>query len=214
MAIDLSGRHVVVTCGAGALGGAVVDALAAAGAICHAPGRAELDLTDEAAVSRFYAALPELWASVQVAGGFAAAPIVQTSLAALRAQLDINLITCFLACREAVKRMVSRPGGGRIVNLGSRAALVPGGGAIAYSVAKAGVVALTQALADEVKASQILVNAVIPSIIDTPANRAAMPGAPHDRWPQPAALASAVVWLASPQNELVSGALLPIYGEA
>ena len=76
---------------------------------------------------------------------------------------------------------------------------------------------MTQCLADEVKASRILVNAVIPSIIDTPANRAAMPAAAQtqgDKWPKPAAIADAIAWLASPANQLISGASLPVYGEA
>src|SRR5262245_553599 len=101
MASDLDGKHVVVTGGSGALGRAVVDAFLEAGAVCHVPELhpppagpprdrlhvvGGVDLTDEAAVVRFYAALPELWASVQVAGGFAAAPFVKTSLADFRAQ--------------------------------------------------------------------------------------------------------------------------------
>jgi len=131
----------------------------------------------------------------------------------------MNLATCFLCCREAVKSMTrassgSATAGGRIINVGSRAALAPAGGAIAYSVSKAAVVSLTQCLADEVKGSRILVNAVIPSTIDTPANRAAMPGARHDRWPKPSEIASAITWLASPDNQIVSGALLPVYGAA
>src|SRR4051812_37213179 len=148
----LKGRRVVVTGGAGALGVAVVDALAAAGADVLAPRRDQVDLGDEAAVAAFYAGVPELWASVQVAGGFAAAPFVDTSLADFRRQLDMNLTTCFLCCREAVRRM-SAPAapGGRIVNVASRAAVSPAGGSIAYTVSKAGVTALTQALADEVK---------------------------------------------------------------
>jgi NAD(P)-dependent dehydrogenase (short-subunit alcohol dehydrogenase family) len=211
---DLSGRHVVVTGATGGLGPAVVAALTGAGAICQLPPRHEVDLTDEAAVARYYAGLPAPpWASVHVAGGFVAAPITATSLSEFRRQIDINLVTCFLCCREAVRRMAPA-GGGRIINVGSRAALAPAGGAIAYSAAKAGVVSLTQCLADEVKATGILVNAVIPSIIDTPANRAAMPQADHARWPRPEAIAAAVVWLAGPDNQLVSGGLLPVYGQA
>ena len=214
---DLKGRRIVVTGGAGALGGAVVDALRAAGADCVAPRRSEVDLTDEGSVAAFYAKVPDLWASVQIAGGFAAAPFVDTSLADFRGQLDMNLVTCFLCCREAVRRMIaSASGGGRIVNVASRAAVSLAGGSIAYSVSKAGVTALTQALADEVKGSHVLVNAVLPSIIDTAANRAVMPNPAgvYDRWPKPAAIAAAIAWLASPANQLVSGALVPVYGEA
>ena len=216
---DLGGLHIVVTGGAGALGRAAVEALSALGATCHVPRHQEVDLTDEAAVTAYYQRLPPLWGSVQVAGGYAGGPFAVTSLADFRRQMEMNLTTCFLCCREAVRsigRRAGGPPGGRIINIGSRAALRLGGGAIAYSVSKAGVVALTQCLADEVKASRILVNAVIPSIIDTPANRAAMPGAAQahgDEWPKPAAIAGAIAWLASPANQLVSGALIPVYGD-
>lgn len=217
MTTGLAGKQIVVTGGGGALGRAVVEALSAAGATCHAPSQHDLELTDEAAVVAYYARLPPLWASVQVAGGYAGAPFADTTLADLRRQLDMNLTTCFLCCREAVKSMTRASpsgGGGRIINIGSRAALAPSGGSIAYSLSKAAVLSLTQCLADEVKGSRILVNAVIPSTIDTPANRAAMPSAHHERWPKPAEIASAITWLASPDNQLVSGALLPVYGMA
>jgi NAD(P)-dependent dehydrogenase (short-subunit alcohol dehydrogenase family) len=229
MASDLEGKHVVITGGLGALGRAVVDTFLESGAICHVPHRSPVaadvprserlnlvggvELDDEAHVARFYAELPALWASVQVAGGFAAAPFVGTSLDAFAAQLDVNLVTCFLCCREAVRAMGE--GGGRIVNVGSRSALHPAGGSVAYSVAKAGVVALTQAVADEVKRAGILVNAVLPSMIDTPANRAAMPDASdlYGRWPKPRQVAAAILWLARPANSLTTGAAIPVYGQ-
>ena len=90
-------------------------------------------------------------------------------------------------------------GGGRIVNVGSRAAVVPAAGSIAYTVAKAAVGALTASLAKELEGEKILVNAVVPSIIDTAANRAAMTEADHDRWPKPAEIAATIAWLASPE---------------
>jgi NAD(P)-dependent dehydrogenase (short-subunit alcohol dehydrogenase family) len=230
---NLEGKQIVVTGWTGGLGPAVVAALIEAGATCHLPHRGDappaeapggdrvrltprVDLTDEGAVTRFYGQVPGLWASVHIAGGFAAAPLVDTSLRDFRLQLDINLTTAFLCCREAVRHLRERGagGGGRIVNVSSRAALERKGGAIAYSVAKAGVLALTGCLADEVKGDGILVNAVVPSIIDTPANRRAMPHAAHDQWPRPEQIAAAIVWLCSPENQLVSGAALPVYGVA
>jgi NAD(P)-dependent dehydrogenase (short-subunit alcohol dehydrogenase family) len=222
---DLEGRHVVITGGRGGLGGAVVDAFVAAGATCHLPERSAapeerpgvhaipgVDLTSEEAVRSLYAALPPLWASIHLAGGYAGAPIVDTALADLNRQLQLNLVTAFLCSREAVRKMGGA--GGRIVNVSSKAALVPSGGSIAYAASKAAVVALTRSLAEEVKARGILVNVVAPSTIDTPANRAAMPGADHARWPKPAELARAILWLASPENTVTSGAVVPVYGNA
>jgi NAD(P)-dependent dehydrogenase (short-subunit alcohol dehydrogenase family) len=226
MTLDFSDRHVVVTGGTGALGRAVVEAFLAAGAVCHVPHRgaapadlraserlrlvAGVELSDEAHVMRFYAELPALWASVHAAGGFAAAAATSTTLTALRAQLDQNLVSAFLCSREAVRRLGA--GGGRIVNVASRAAVEPKGGSLAYTIAKAGVVALTRALADEVKGAGILVNAVVPTTIDTPANRAAMPSLPEvvARWSKPPDIAATILWLASAENRLTTGAALPV----
>jgi NAD(P)-dependent dehydrogenase (short-subunit alcohol dehydrogenase family) len=230
METDLEGRHVVITGGSGGLGGAIVDAIAAAGAVCHLPIRERsprpseerlryvegVDLTDERAVASFFAGCPPLWASVHLAGGYSAAEFLATRLEDLRRQLDLNLVTAFLCCREAARNIRDRSAGagGRLVNVGSRAAAVPAGGSIAYSVSKAAVSALTQALAVELGPHAIAVNAVLPSTIDTPANRAAMPTADHDRWPKPAEIARTIAWLISPRQTVTSGALVPVYGRA
>ena len=210
----MQGRHVVVTGGKGALGGAVVAWLEARGAVVHVPDIATVDLTNEAQATAYYAQLPPLWASIQLAGGFAMAPVVETSLADFENQWRMNAVTCFLACREAVRSIRSAGGGGRIVNVAARPVVAPVPGMTAYVASKASVAAMTQALATELLADRILVNAVLPSIIDTPANRAGMPGADHASWPKPAELAAAIGFLASPENVLTSGALLPVYGRA
>lgn len=220
-----------MTGGTGALGHAVLEALLARGAICHVPciekevpARFELrahpgvravpgvDLGDEQAVGRYYASLPSVWASVHLAGGFAMAKLGDTSLADLRAMLDLNLATCFLAAREAARRMAGT--GGRIVNVAARPAVTPTAGMIAYAVSKGAVASLTQHMAAELVGEGILVNAVLPSIMDSPANRKAMPKADHDAWPRTSEVAEAIAFLASPRNTLTSGALIPVYGKA
>jgi NAD(P)-dependent dehydrogenase (short-subunit alcohol dehydrogenase family) len=225
--MSLDGKQVVITGGDGGLGRAVVEAFVDAGAICHlpvlgagtpasAPGirlTGNVNLSDDAAVTAYYAALPPLWASVHLAGGYQARPITDTSRTDLDQQLALNLATAFLCSREAVRAM-RKSGGGRIVNVAARVVEAPVAGSVAYSVSKAGVAALTRALAVEVRPDRILVNAVLPSLIDTPANRAAMPSADHSRWPKAEELAAAILWLASPENSLTSGALIPVYGNA
>ncbi|MBK7857416.1 MAG: SDR family oxidoreductase [Archangiaceae bacterium] len=201
--------HVVVTGAYGALGTAVRAVFEAEGAVLHTPAAELVDLADEGAVSKYYQSLPELWASVHLAGGFAAAPFLDTTLDDVHRQLDMNFVTALLCCREAVKKRAQR-----LVNVASRAALVPSGGSIAYAASKAAVVMLTQSLAEELKPRQVLVNAVAPSVMDTPANRKAMPDADFSRWPSTQNVARAILWLASPQNVLTSGAVVPVYGQA
>lgn len=207
---SLAGRHVVITGAGGGLGGAVVETLRAAGATCHTPSRRDLDLTDQAAVTRFYADLPGLWASVHLAGGFAMAPITDTSLEDFQEQWRTNTVSAFLTCREAVRRLRQQGQGGRLINVGSRVAVDPVGGKAAYVAAKAALVAFTRALALEIRADGILANAVLPETIDTPANRAAMPTADFSRWTPPAAIGATIAWLIAPGNQSVSGALIPV----
>lgn len=211
----MQGRHIVITGGRGGLGKGVCAVLEARGAILHvAPDPPALRLDDEAQAVAFYAALPPIWASIHLVGGFTMQPLADTTLADFEAQWRINTVTCFLSCREAVRAIRRSGGGGRIVNVAARPVLAPAAGLAAYAAAKAGVTALTQTLAAELVGEGILVNAVLPSLIDTPANRAAMPGADHGSWPQPAEIGEAIAFLASPQNTLTSGALLPVYGRA
>ena len=227
-------RHVVVTGGTGALGSAVVGALLEAGATCHVPyihaGEAEryphrgharvtlvadAELTDEAKVARLYAGVPKLWASIHLAGGFAFAPIGDTTVEILRRQVDMNFVSCFLCCRAAVAAMAQSSDGGRIVNVTARPALEGRAGAnmTAYAASKAAVATLTMALAEEVAGKNILVNAVAPSILDTPTNRKDMPKAGFATWPKVEEVARTIVFLASPDNKVTRGGIVPVYGK-
>jgi len=228
---DLSGREAVVTGGTGALGSAVVGRLIAAGARAHVPVFAPrelerfayrdheavtlhegLDLTREDDVAQLYDATPNLYASIHIAGGFAMGPIASTSLEQWDQLMQMNATSCFLCCREAVKVIGGREG--RIVNVAARPVLVPTGQMTAYSASKAAVAALTLSLAEELAESSIWVNAIVPSIIDTAANRAAMPNSDHDAWPKPDEIAETIAFLASPQNAVTRGALVPVYGKS
>ena len=231
--MDFRDRHVVITGGAGVLGTAVAQALIGTGAICHIPcfdeaeaqrfalrdhNRVKLviagNLADEAAIERLYESVGgPLWASIHLAGGFAAGPLREASVATVRQQIDMNLMTCLLCCRAAIGAMT---GGGRIVNVAARPALEwrTGAGMVAYAASKAAVAALTAALAEEVAKDGILVNAVAPSIMDTPANRGAMPKANFDLWPKVAEVAATILFLASPENRVTRGGIVPVYGQS
>ena len=233
--MSFSDRHVVVTGGTGALGTAVVGALIGAGATCHVPYRSEDeakhfphrnskqvtlvalgDLADEAAVSRFYGGLSKLWASIHIAGGFAFAPIEKSDKALLMGQIESNLVSAYLCSRAAVSAFRQAGNGGRIVNIAARPALEPRQGAnmTAYAASKAGLAALTHALAEEVVKDGILVNAVAPSTMDTAANRKSMPKADFSAWPKVEEVAATILFLASPDNAVTRGAIVPVYGKS
>lgn len=231
---DYDNREVVVTGGTGALGAAVVGALLARGATVHVPWRSkneadrfvhrshakirliEAELGDETAVARLYDGVGTLWASIHIAGGFAMHPIADTDRAALMNQIETNLLSCALTSRAAVIAMRKAGAGGRIVNVTARPALEPrhGGGMTAYVASKAAVAAFTQALATEVVHENILVNAVAPGTIDTPANRASMPKADPNKWAKPDEVAATILYLASPDNRVTSGGIVPVYGRS
>lgn len=230
---DFEGRGVVVTGGTGGLGRAVVAGLVARGATCHVPCydpqelagdplwdhsavhvTKGIDLTDEAATTAFFAPLGGLFSSIHLAGGFAMAPIADTRAADLERMFRLNVLTCFLASREAVVAMRKGTGGGRIVNVAARPGLTPVGGMLAYTTSKAAVVAMTRAMAAELHDERILVNAVAPSIMDTPQNRTAMPDADFDAWPKVEEVAASIIYLASTGNTLTTGFVMPVYGRA
>src|SRR6185312_4681070 len=231
--MDFSNRNVVVTGGAGALGSAVVSTLLEAGAKCRVPyvhqserdrfehrGHKQVtlvavkDLSDETDVAKTYAGLTSLWASIHIAGGYLWGPVADTDKAALQAQINTNFISCFLCCRAAVKAMGAN--GGRIVNIAARPALEWRAGAnmSAYGAIKAAVAAFTVALSEEVAKDGILVNAVAPSIMDTPVNRKDMPRADFDKWPKVEEVAATIVFLASPDNRVTRGGVIPVYGKS
>jgi NAD(P)-dependent dehydrogenase (short-subunit alcohol dehydrogenase family) len=228
--MDYRDRHVVITGGTGALGTAMVGALIEAGAVCHVPylDRAEADrfalrehpkvtlvgdinLTQEGDVAKLYSGVPSLWASIHLAGGFAMAPVAETTKSDLMKQLEMNFVTAFLCCRAAVNAM---RGGGRIVNVATRLALEwrQGAGMAAYTASKSALAALTAALAEEVVSAGILVNAVAPSTMDTAANRRSMPKADHAAWAKVEEVAATIMFLASPENRVTRGAVVPVYG--
>lgn len=235
--MNFKDKHIVVTGGTGALGSAVTEQLLEEGARVSIPcfNEAELEdfqskddknisiqkgisLTNESAAQSFYETAVDkqgtLWASVNIAGGFGMGKITDISKQDFMKQVNKNLVTCFMACKSAV--FFLKETGGRIVNISSRPGLEPskGAGMSAYSVSKAGVAALTQSLATEVIEDDILVNAVAPSVIDTPQNRTTMPEADFEKWPKPEEIARQILFLISSENSLTSGAIVPVYGKA
>jgi NAD(P)-dependent dehydrogenase (short-subunit alcohol dehydrogenase family) len=233
--MDYRDRLVVVTGGTGALGTAVLDALLQAGAICHVPYRRETamehsphrgsqrvkfvaleDLADDDVVGRYYGSLKNLWASIHLAGAYVAAPIAQSDKTLLEGQLDANLVSAYLCSRAAAMTFRRLGVGGRIVNVAARQALEHrlGSGSVAYTISKAAVAALTTALGAELAKEGILVNAVAPSIMDTPGNRAGQPNADFRSWPKVEDVAATILFLASPENTVTRGAVIPVYGSA
>ncbi len=231
----LADRVAIVTGGTGALGQAVTLRFLAAGAHVAVPwivedeharlqarvptdGRARLvaeraDVTDPAAMAAFtdrvLARHRRIDILVTTVGGFAMGALVETDRESWDRMLAMNLTSTFTAARAVVPHMVTA-GRGRVVTVASRAALPPAGGFIGYTVAKAGVIAFTQALAQEVRGQGVTVNTVLPSTMDTPANRAAMPDADAKQWVPVESVAEAILYLTSDEAAHVTGALLTI----
>ena len=148
---------------------------------------------------------------MHLVGGFAPAPTETVALADWNALLDLNLTSTFLMCKHAIAPM-REAGYGRIVTVGARAGVLPQPGGAAYAASKAGVIALTTAVAEELRGIDATANCVLPSIIATPANRAAMPKAHVDRWVTPESLAYVVCFLGSHAAGDLRGAAVPVYG--
>jgi NAD(P)-dependent dehydrogenase (short-subunit alcohol dehydrogenase family) len=222
--MSFDGRKVAVFGATGALGAGLVTAFTEAGAKVVGADRAlprdgravagaeyhAVDVTDDAALAAFFGEQPALWAVVNTVGGYAPhTPLSELDPAELTGQLTLNLVSAALITKHALRAM-SDAGQGRIVHTASRAALVTKGNGLAYSVSKLGVVHLVSMAADEVRGTGITVNCVVPTIIDTPANRAAMPEADHAAWPKIPDIAQTYLFLASPGAHLISGAAIPV----
>ncbi|MFO7166751.1 MAG: SDR family NAD(P)-dependent oxidoreductase [Chloroflexota bacterium] len=236
----LDGKVAIVTGATGGLGPAVIAALLGAGAAVFAPHRREgdldrlraelalpadarlsgavLDLTDEQAVERAYGQaasdLGGIDILVNIAGGFGGGkPVAETGWDTWQHMLDLNLKTAVLSCRAAVPHLQAR-GGGAIVNFGTRTATQPGKNLAAYAASKRAVIQLTEALAAELRDSNITANVVLPSTIDTPDNRKSSPKADFSRWVKPEEIAKVVLFLVGPDARIISGATIPVYGRA
>lgn len=232
-------KLIIVTGGTGGLGSAVATLLIAEQARVFVPFRAAgeldglrarlpatardallgepLDLTDEAGVLACYARVAEahgpLAGLVNVAGGFGGGqPLHATPWSLWQEQLDINLKTLVLSCRAAVPHMLAA--GGAIVNVSSRTATQAGKNLAAYAAAKRAVLQVTESLAAELLDHDVRANAVLPSVIDTPGNRAANPHADYSTWVAPEAIARVIGFLLSPDAAIISGAAIPVYGKA
>src|SRR5690606_16476125 len=225
---SMSQRVVAITGGYGALGRAVVEAAQARGLSVAVIGRTPprepnpdvfeidgVDLTDAAqarnAIDAVAAHYGRLDALLNIAGGFVWSPVEGDDDEFDRMHA-LNVKTTLNASRAALPHLKASTEG-RIVNVGANGAIKAGHGMGAYAASKAGVHRLTEALAEELKSTSVTVNAVLPSIIDTAANRTDMPDADPSKWVAPADLAAVILFLASPEARAVTGALIPVTGK-
>jgi NAD(P)-dependent dehydrogenase (short-subunit alcohol dehydrogenase family) len=227
---NLEGKVIAITGGFGALGRVTADMLMAKGArvamldIAAAPDVGidssrlmigGVDARDPesiaGALSQTVTAFGALHGLVNLAGGFRWEKLSAQSLPTWDRMYAVNLRTAVVACAAVIPHLLATRG--RIVNVGAAAAAFANAGMGAYTAAKAGVARLTEALSEELKEQGVNVNAVLPSIIDTPANRADMPDADYKRWVAPADLASVIAFLLSDEATAVTGALIPVKGK-
>src|SRR5574337_699193 len=206
--MQLDKLRVAITGGFGTLGKATVQAALDAGARVAA-----IDLADAPAAKKALAAAAEalggLDALVNIAGTFRYETLAGGSLDTWDLLYRINLRTAVAASQAALEHL---PAGGRIINIGAASGLKAGAGVGAYTASKSGVMRFTEALAEELKDRHITVNALLPSILDTPPNRVDMPKADFSRWVKPQQLADVIVFLLSPQSSAITGALIPVTG--
>ena len=221
--MDMKGKVVLITGGAGALGRTVVPAFVSTGASVilgdrtpvQMPGITALkaDFTDHTQVRNLVDEVirtsGRLDALINLVGGFATGRLVETDVSLWQRMLTMNLTSAFLLS-QAVLPFMLQHGQGRIVHVAARAALEPFTGAAAYIVSKTGLIGLIRTLSSELEGSGVTVNAVLPSTIDTPANRRAMPAADPSKWARPDSIAHTLTFLASEAASQINGALIPI----
>ena len=210
--MKLDGNVVLIAGGAGALGQTVVPSFVAAGArvitvdqhpsSVQAEGRTDMttDVTDEADIRRLLDKVIQtadrIDTLINLVGGFAIGRVVETDASLWQRMLTMNLTTAFLLSKAVLPHMLERRTG-RIVHVAARAALEPFPGAAAYIVSKSGLVALIRTLSLELTGSGVTVNGVLPTTIDTPANRSSMPDADPSKWARPESIAQTLIFLAS-----------------
>ncbi|SLM47188.1 Short-chain dehydrogenase/reductase SDR [Nitrospira japonica] len=229
MPTSLSGKVVLIAGGGGALGGTIVPAFVRSGARVISADRnpppeqviegkaMKADVADKAAVHRLLEDVirtaGRLDVLVNLVGGFAAGRIADTDVSLWHRMLAVNLTPAFLLSKAALPHMTAR-GSGRLLHVAAWAAVEPFDGAGAYIVAKSGLLALIRVLALELKGSGVTVNGVLPTTIDTPANRANMPEANPSSWTKPESIAELLTFLASDGAGQISGAAIPIGAHA
>ena len=232
-------RSAVVTGGTGGLGVAVTQALLKQGCKVAIPVTSDrhiaafeqkignlksqvmtvrADLTVESEVRKFFQTVIDDLGHVDIlaniAGGyFGGVPVAETDVAKWEFMMDLNLKAAFLCCKAVLPQMIERRYG-KIVNVSARAGLSGIAGLGAYCASKSGLRVLTEAIAEEVKDSGINVNSILPSIINTPANRKAMPDEDHSRWVSPNDIAKVILFLTSDEAAIINGAAIPVYGRA
>ncbi|HIK28252.1 MAG: 3-oxoacyl-ACP reductase FabG [Oscillatoriaceae bacterium SKW80] len=229
----MKGKKVLLTGGTGGLGLGVTPAVLARGADVTIPyinlrdverlkgilspadiariRFVQADLTDEKAVEKLVSEMERVDVLIHLVGGFSMGKTHEYSYENWKKDFDLNLNTTFLACKHSLAKMLQH-GYGRIVTVSSRGAVQPAAELAAYCASKAGVVALTQAIAQETKGTNITANVVLPSVIDTPSNRAAMGEENASQWVKPESLAEVICFLASEAAKDVRGAVVPVYG--
>ncbi|MBD2386995.1 3-oxoacyl-ACP reductase FabG [Cylindrospermum sp. FACHB-282] len=229
----MKGKQVLLTGGTGGLGLGVTPAVLAQGAAVTIPYRhlqeverlkgilspadvariqfIPANLQDEASVDQLISQMLRVDVLIHLVGGFSMGKTHEYSFDSWKREFELNLNTTFLTCKYSLKSMLEH-GYGRIVTVSSRAGAEPGGQLAAYSAAKAGVIALTKAIADETKGTNITANVVLPSIIDTPTNRQAMGAENAEQWVKPESIAQVICFLASEAAKDVRGAAIPVYG--